>query len=152
MAIRHKDITDEELKTIKLDLYDEMMKRKMEKSVRQGIYDFLAYYVSFENPQMLRIFEEEVENKLGRSITVGTREYLLEKAKNEGVMLGVKTERANSEKLLAEERKKVLETKYEVVSNLILDFGFTDEQAAKAAEVTVDFVQKVRADLAKKKN
>ena len=32
-------------------------------------------------------FEEEVENKLGRSITVGTREYLLEKAKNEGVML-----------------------------------------------------------------
>ena len=56
MAIRHKDITDEELKTIKLDLYDEMMKRKMEKSVRQGIYDFLAYYVSFENPQMLRMF------------------------------------------------------------------------------------------------
>jgi hypothetical protein len=40
---------------------------------------------------------------------------------------------------------------YDVVENLIVDFGFTDEQAAKAAEVSIDFVQKVRADLAKKK-
>jgi len=39
---------------------------------------------------------------------------------------------------------------YDVVENLIVDFGFTDEQAAKAAEVSIDFVQKVRADLAKK--
>ncbi|MGK9120997.1 hypothetical protein KXS00_23805, partial [Olivibacter jilunii] len=84
MAIKHKDISDEELKSIKHDLYDEMMKRKMEKPVRQGVYDFLAYYVSFEKQEMLRIFEQEVENKLGRSTTVGTKEYLLEKAKNEG--------------------------------------------------------------------
>lgn len=40
---------------------------------------------------------------------------------------------------------------YDVVENLIVDFGFTDEQAAKAAEVSIDFVQKVRADLTKKK-
>ncbi|HWV73244.1 MAG TPA: hypothetical protein VN040_16090, partial [Pseudosphingobacterium sp.] len=84
MAIKHSNSTDEQLKTIKHDLYDEMMKRKMEKSVRQGIYDFLAYYVQFENPEMLRIFEQEVEQKQGRSTTVGTKEYLLEKAKNEG--------------------------------------------------------------------
>jgi hypothetical protein len=47
-------------------------------------------------------FEKEVEQKQGRSTTVGTREYLLEKARNEGVMLGVK----KAEKLLLEERKK----------------------------------------------
>jgi len=41
---------------------------------------------------------------------------------------------------------------YDVVENLIVDFGFTDVQAAKAAEVSIDFVQKVRADLAKKKS
>ncbi|MGK9123880.1 hypothetical protein M1D52_07155 [Olivibacter sp. SA151] len=41
---------------------------------------------------------------------------------------------------------------YDVVENLIVDFGFTDEQAAKAAKVSIDFVQKVRADLAKKKH
>jgi hypothetical protein len=92
-------------------------------------------------------FEEEIETKLGRRTTMGTREYLLEKAKNEGVMLGVK----KAEKLLAEERKKVLETKYEVVSNLILANRFTTEEIAEYAGVAENFVQKVRADLAKKK-
>jgi hypothetical protein len=48
-------------------------------------------------------------------------------------------------------RKGEAKKSHDVVENLIVDFGFTDEQAAKAAEVTVDFVQKVRADLAKKK-
>lgn len=76
-----------------------------------------------------------------------TREYLLEKARNEGVMLGVK----KAEKLLAEERKKVLETKYEVVSNLILADRFTTAEIAEYASVAENFVQKVRADLAKKK-
>jgi len=61
MAIKHKDRDDEQLKDIKHDLYEEMMKRKMEKSVRQGIYDFLSYYVQFENPDMMRNFEKEIE-------------------------------------------------------------------------------------------
>ncbi|GAA4778546.1 DUF4351 domain-containing protein [Olivibacter ginsenosidimutans] len=151
MAIKHRDSNDEQLKSIKLDLYSEMMKRKMERSVRQGIYDFLAYYVRFENPDILRKFEEEIQQNQGRSTTVGTREYLLEKAKNEGVILGVKTERANAERLLVEERKKMESKNYEFVRNLILDFNFTDEQAAKASQTSIDFVQKVRAELAGKK-
>lgn len=48
-------------------------------------------------------------------------------------------------------RRGEVKKSYDVVENLIVDFGFTDEQAAKAAEVSIDFVQKVRADLAKKK-
>lgn len=83
---------------------------------------------------------------------MGTREYLLEKAKNEGVILSVKTERANSDKLLAEERKKVLEVKYEVVNNLVLANRFSTAEIAEYASVAENFVQKVRADLAKKKN
>ncbi|RQP16994.1 MAG: Rpn family recombination-promoting nuclease/putative transposase, partial [Parapedobacter sp.] len=39
------------------------------------------------------------------------------------------------------------EGKIEVVKNLIENFGFTNEQAAKAASVSIDFVAKVRADL-----
>lgn len=57
----------------------------------------------------------------------------------------IETEKKRSEKK-GEEKKS-----YDVVENLILDFGFTDEQAAKVAEVSIDFVHKVRADLAKKK-
>jgi len=40
MAIQYRDSNDEQWKDSKLDLYNEMMKRKMEKSVRQGIYDY----------------------------------------------------------------------------------------------------------------
>lgn len=40
---------------------------------------------------------------------------------------------------------------YEVVSNLISEFDFSDEQAARASGTTVDSVRKVRAKLAQKK-
>ncbi|MFT4152353.1 hypothetical protein [Parafilimonas sp.] len=40
---------------------------------------------------------------------------------------------------------------YEVVKNLINKFGFNDQQAANAAEVSIAFVKKVRASLKKKK-
>jgi len=40
LAIANKKVTDEGLKEIKHDLYDEMMKREMDKSTRQGLYDY----------------------------------------------------------------------------------------------------------------
>lgn len=56
------------------------------------------------------------------------------------------------EVLKKQERQQVAEQKnYEFVKNLILDFGFSDEQAAKAAVVSLDFVRKVRSALEKKK-
>ncbi|SDE22362.1 hypothetical protein [Niabella drilacis] len=41
--------------------------------------------------------------------------------------------------------------KAEVVTNLISKFGFTDEQVINAAEVSLDFVKKIRASLEKGK-
>ena len=40
---------------------------------------------------------------------------------------------------------------YKVVANLIQQLGLNDEAAAGVAEVSVDFVRKVRADLLRKK-
>ena len=49
-------------------------------------------------------------------------------------------------------RREVAEKKdFDFVKNLILDFGFTDDQAAKAATVSVDFVRKVRSALQNQK-
>src|SRR5690606_11811498 len=109
LAIVHKNITDEGLKDMKLDLHDEMMKRQMDKKTRQGIYDFLKYYVSFQKHENFVIFEKEVETKLGRSDTMGTREYLLDKAKRQGLEKGLQKgkqeERAKAEaEKLAEKR------------------------------------------------
>ncbi len=41
-AIINKKISDDELKDIKNDLYEEMMKRNMDRSTRQGLYDFFS--------------------------------------------------------------------------------------------------------------
>lgn len=88
MAILNKQISDDKLKDIKHDLYDEMMKRKMDKSTRQGLYDFLTYYVHFQNENNLTIFEQEIKTKLGRSDIMGTQEYLLDKAEKKGIQKG----------------------------------------------------------------
>ena len=40
---------------------------------------------------------------------------------------------------------------YEVVRSLIVEFGFTDEQASRASNTTIEFVQKIRTDLANQK-
>ena len=40
LAIVNKKVNDEGLKEIKHDLYDEMMKREMDKDTRQGLYDY----------------------------------------------------------------------------------------------------------------
>jgi len=40
LAIKNKKISDEGLKAIKHDLYDEMINREMDKDTRQGLYDY----------------------------------------------------------------------------------------------------------------
>lgn len=118
LAIVHKNTTDEGLKDMKLDLHDEMMKRKMNKKTRQGIYDFLKYYVSFQKHENFVIFEKEVETKLGRSDTMGTREYLLDKAKKQGLEKGRQEERdkAEAEKLTEKQNsaRKMLRSGFDV--------------------------------------
>jgi hypothetical protein len=42
LAIKNKKISDEGLKAIKHDLYDEMLNRDMDKDTLQGLYDFLT--------------------------------------------------------------------------------------------------------------
>ena len=138
MAIRHAGAGDSQLLDIKHDLYDQMMQRKMDRKERRAVYDFLAYYVRFEKIEMIRKFEEQVKEKQGRSTTVGTREYLLDKAKREGL-----------EKGLAQGLEKGLEKgveskSYEFVNNLLKQTDFDDSRISILAGVSIDFVRKVR--------
>jgi len=68
---------------------------------------------------------------------MGTEEYLLDKRETEGIQKGIQK---------AEARKN-----HDFVENLIEKFGFSDEQASTAAEVSVSFVKKVRKELESKK-
>ena len=43
--------------------------------------NFLKYYVNFENEEMIRNFADEVAQLTNNDTTMGTEEYLLQKAK-----------------------------------------------------------------------
>ena len=88
MAIKYKNADDFTVKEIKKDLIRELIKRKVNKEKRKGIINFIKYYVNFKNPEMMVIFEKESRQLLGRSTTMGTEEYLLQKAKGEGILEG----------------------------------------------------------------
>jgi len=68
---------------------------------------------------------------------MGIEELMLDRAAKQGVQRGVKQ---------GEQKKS-----REFVENLLTKFDFTVEQAAEAAEVSIEFVQKIRAQLNKKK-
>ncbi|TJZ61538.1 hypothetical protein FAZ15_10140 [Sphingobacterium olei] len=71
---------------------------------------------------------------------MGTREYLLEKAKNEGLEKGKLVERAKAEKLLEQERAKAEAEKLDSA----LEFkklGVPDADIAKALGLTIDQVK-----------
>ena len=88
MALKNKNVNDEDLKQIKLDLTKELIKRKVGKSKHIKIMDFLAYYVNFENREMMAKFEQEVELLTGRTTPMGDKEILMDRAKNEGKAIG----------------------------------------------------------------
>ena len=134
MAIKQKGADDDTLQGIKRDLYFEMKDRKMPKYTRTGIYDFLKYYVSFEDTTQFTIFESETAQLEERSTeAMGTTEYLVDKAKKEGLERGIEQGKAS------------------VVAGLLAAGKFTVSEIANFATVTEDFVRKVRADLNKKK-
>lgn len=98
---------------------------------------FIAYYVNFENPTMMIKFEKEVEQLTGRSTPMGVKEILLDRRKKEGIELGIEQGRQ--------------EERFEFVERLIEKLGLSDEQIADVANVSMDFVKKVRKELASRK-
>lgn len=122
MAIKEKRADDEVLRGIKRDLYFEMKRRKMSKHTRTGIYDFLKYYVSFEDSNQFAIFESETAQLEERSTeAMGTTEYLLDKAERKGIEKGIEKERANAEiKILAEKLKSASKMKKSGFDNAII--------------------------------
>ncbi|WP_316815377.1 hypothetical protein [Pedobacter nyackensis] len=141
MALKNKKIDDEGLKRIKLDLTYELMKRNLDKEKYDKIWAFLAYYVNFENPKMMIRFEKEVEQLTGRTTPMGVKEILLERREKIGIEKGFEK---GIEK--GEARKS-----HDVVENLIIKLTLSDQQVADVAEVSVDFVKKVRQEIISRK-
>lgn len=65
------------------------------------------------------------------------KDYLYRKGEAKGIEKGIE--------------KGTEKKSYDVVENLITELGLTDDQIARIAEVSTDFIQKIRTDLDKKK-
>lgn len=89
---------------------------------------FLKNFIYIEDEEINRIFDEEVQKLSGGII-------------NMGIIEAVK---------LHERQLGKLEGTEQFVSNMILQTDFDDNRIASLAAVSVDFVRKVRAELAKK--
>jgi len=120
---------DAVLMKLKLQLLRKLTERKNKREKISALMDFLRYYVRFENEENNSKFEQEIQEITGRSETMGIQELMLDRATKQG------------------EQKK----SRDVVENLLSKLGLSDEQAAEVAEVSIEFVQKIRAQLNKKK-
>ena len=127
---------DELLLELKIKLAKQLLNKRIAKEKIRALMNFLKYYVRFENPDINDKFEKELEILTERSSTMGIEEFLLDRATKQGEKKGL---------------EKGLEQKsHAVVENLIKELGLSNEQAADIAEVSVEYVAKLRATLKNK--
>ena len=139
LASKSKKLTDDELFKLKFSLAKRLLGRKFPKPKIRGLMNFLKFYLHFADPKYNLNFDKAIEVITKNKKTMGIEEMILERARKEGLEKGL-------EKGI---QKGKAEGKAEVVSNLIIKMGMTDAQAADIAEVSVDFVKKVRKKLKK---
>lgn len=124
-AVTNSSERDELLLTLKLELAKQLLSKDIAKNKIRGLMNFLKYYLRFENQEISHRFEEQIEVLTNKHIPMGIEEFLLHRAKEEGIT--------------AHSRK--------VVRNLIIKLGLSDEQIAEIAEVSLEFVRKIRSRL-----
>ena len=127
---------DELLLELKIKLAKQLLNKRIAKEKIRALMNFLKYYVRFENPDINDKFEKELEILTERSSTMGIEEFLLDRATKQGEKKGLE--------------KGLEQMSHAVVENLIKELGLSNEQAADIAEVSVEYVAKVRATIKNK--
>ncbi len=89
LAISHRKIDDERLFDLARDLAKRLLAKKMPKEKIRKVMTFLHYYLRFEKKEMFAKFEKEIANLTERTGTMGIEEFLLDRAKKEGINKGI---------------------------------------------------------------
>jgi len=80
-----KEDRDAFLLKTKIKLARQLLSRTMSKSKIRALMNFLRYYVRFSYPENNIIFDKELANITKRTTTMGIEEFLLDRAKKEGI-------------------------------------------------------------------
>jgi len=127
VALQRGKKLEEELVPLKISIAQALFKKAIPAKKVRAIMNFLRYYVHFDKPENNSKFEEVIDIITGKKQDVmGIEEYLLQRAKKEGI------EEAREEKNIA------------FVKSLLINTNFDDEKIAVLASVTVAFVQEIK--------
>ncbi|MFT3748868.1 MAG: hypothetical protein QM768_11145 [Agriterribacter sp.] len=99
-----------------------------------------AYAVKKTAEEKIKTAKEKIRKEMMEGLAKARKESM-EKGMERGMERGIKKGRAEG----------MEKSKEQLIKNLISNFGFTDEQAASATEMSLSFVKKIRASLKKKK-
>ncbi|GAB4000714.1 hypothetical protein GCM10028807_54580 [Spirosoma daeguense] len=136
-ALKAGKLSDEELLSLKLCIAKQLLISSISKQKARSLLNFLRYYVRLENPLVNSKFEKEIDSLTQHNKTMGIEEFLLDRAKKEGIKEGL-------EKVLEqgiELEKRIL------ITRLLLKTSFSSEQIADLAGVSVVFVEQIRNEL-----
>ena len=141
LALQKKKIGENDLLTLKLDLAKRLLGKPFPGDKIRALMNFLKSYVRFKKPETGVIFETEYDNLTNRRQTMGIEEYLLYRAEKPGERKGDKKGLKIGSELAKLERDTLF------VTNLIECSTFSDEEIARFADVSIDFVAHLRTQI-----
>lgn len=106
-----------------------MLNPNREKSVMRTLMTFFKIYVNFTTPETSHNFEKTIQAITHNTTTMGIEKLVISIKKAEG------------------KAEASIETKVEIIQNLIIKPGLTDEQAADVAGVEIDFAKQIKRNL-----
>ncbi len=141
LALKKGKLSEDELLKEKLSLARALLNRKIPIAKVRSLMTFLKYYVHFEDEKNNANFEEALEVITKNSKNMGIEEFLLDRAKKQGIEEGL-------EKGIKKGIEQGIEQgKSDVVKNLLRAGKFSISEIANFAGVTESFVRKVKRSL-----
>ena len=142
LALKKGKITEKKLLGLKTELIKNLFQKQIARNKIDAILIFLRNYVRFGDKENITKFDDEVNLITNKHSTMGIREFVLQRAKNEGVQEG---------KEIGKEIERTENNRYFVMT-LLTQTDFTQERIANMVRVPVAFVEEVKASLGQSSN
>ena len=88
LALKKKKVPEIKLVDLKMDIVKELYKKEIPKKKIQAVMNFLKHYVRFNEENTL-IFDKKLDSFNGKSYPMGIEQFLLQRAKKEGIGEGI---------------------------------------------------------------
>jgi len=128
-VLKNRHLDDAALMEIKLQLLRRFLTMSLSKEKIRMLINFLKTYVRFKNSENSIIFEEKYEQITGRKQTMGLEELILTTERKRGQIEGEKRG----------EKRGI----NQIIMNMLRK-NLTDEMIADFANVSIDYVRKIR--------